>query len=98
MRKYSKVSELTKQFLNGKLNKVLVEYENENTLLITVSYEDSHHSWLNYTLKVNNKSNSVDFVHHQCRDMVGVITLTREQEFESAICDYLVEEVRGMAC
>ncbi|XMB85315.1 hypothetical protein RJG79_07755 [Mycoplasmatota bacterium WC44] len=92
MRKYSKVSELTKEYLNGKLNKVSIEYENENTLLISVSYEDSHHGWFNYAIKMNNKSNGVDFVHHQCRDMVGVITLTREQEFESAICDFLVDE------
>ena len=59
MKKYSKVSELTETYLNGKLDRVLVEYENENTLVVSVSYAAGFNGVYNYSVKLNN-NNEID--------------------------------------
>ncbi len=89
MRKYGEVAKLTDEFLHGTLTKMDFEYENDKDVVVSISYEDTHNSRLDYRLRINEMT-SVDFLSHKCRDSYGRIALNRDAAFERALTDYLV--------
>ncbi len=89
MRKYVEVSKLTNEFLQGTLKRLEIDYENLNDVIVAVSYEDIHSSKIDYRLRINGMS-SVNFLSHQCRDAYGKFSLNRDQKFETALTEYLV--------
>ena len=92
MKKYSKVSELTETYLNGKLDRVLVEYENENTLVVSVSYAAGFNGVYNYSVKLNNNNDEVNFLSHKCKDMGVGIKLDRDMSFEVALSSFFQKD------
>lgn len=94
MKKYSRVSELTEMHLKGKLEKILVEYENEDTLIVSVSYAAGFNGIYDYSLKLNNQNHNVDFVGHKCQFRGEGIKLKRDQAFETEISSFFQNESR----
>lgn len=94
MEKYKNISVFTKEYLKGKLNKLTIEYENDNVVLISVTYEDDHQYWFDYQLSLNNQNEEISFMHHVCSNVIGAVALDRDNRFEKAVTSYLLEQRR----
>ena len=92
MEKYKNISVLTKEHLKGKLNKLTIEYENDDVVLISVTYEDDHNYWFDYQLSLNNDNEEVNFLHHVCSNIIGAVALDRDKVFEHAVTEYLLNQ------
>ena len=89
MEKYSNLKELTKEFLNGKLSMIKMEYDNPKTTMVNVIYKDEAKYDFNYKLEVNNDSKEIKFREHICDYCNEKIELKRNKQFEAAVASYL---------
>ncbi len=92
MKKFSELQELTKSYLNGDLDKLKVEYEDDNQMRVEVAYTDKDHYHLFYVVDINQANQHVDFIEHYCnfgRDYINLVPCDR---FEKALKEYLFKE------
>ena len=92
LEKYSNIETITKKFLHGNLSKLLLEYDDSESTLIDVVYEDENHYNFDYKLEVSNSSHNVHFISHFCEYQNEHIDLKRDKRFEIALLNYLFQE------
>jgi hypothetical protein len=94
MKKFSDVYQMTREFLNGKLEKFSMNYKNENCLVISVKYEDDYDYRYDYDVEIVKDGRVVNFLGHNGTSVLCKIKLDRNQDFENAICNYICNGVK----
>lgn len=85
MEKFKSLSAITNKYLNGKLSRVNLEYEDSKTLEVSIIYEYANYYELDYKMRIDLSENNVSFVSHDNEVGFNKMTLNREKEFESAV-------------
>ncbi len=89
MEKFSHISKITKEHLDGNLIKFSLEYTDADTAYFTVYYEDYDQYSFIYQTKINNSAKTLDFFHHHCTYSRDRIEIRSFKSFETAIGEYL---------
>lgn len=89
MEKYVFLQSITRKYLHGDLSKLKMEYENDDSTVVDVIYEDDNKYSFDYKIEVNNSSQEVKFITHYCNYCSDQIILKRFKRFESALCNCL---------
>lgn len=89
MEKFSDLKTITKEHLNGQLEKLKVEYEDDKTMRIEVSYTDYDEYHLFYIVEANRETKHLSFVEHYCNYGRDFIRLKPNKPFEQAFTSYL---------
>lgn len=85
MEKFKSLSKLTNDFLHGKLSRIKLEYEDPNTLDVSIIYEYANYYELDYKMVINLVKENVDFVSHHNGYGLNQFDFDREIDFESAV-------------
>jgi len=91
MEKYQDVAKITKEFLDGDLQKLFVEYENPTVVHVRLIYSDENDFQLDYELDINLKKQKVVFCKHELTNPFERTNLQRNKNFEKALFDYLLK-------
>jgi len=87
MRKYRIIEKLTKEYLEGKLEKLSINYGENHTVEVIVGYEDSYNYRYDYDILFNLDDQRVKFLSHQGKaDFFSRIPLNRIKKFEQSVC------------
>lgn len=89
MEKFSALKSITKQFLNGDLEKLKIEYEEDNIMRVEISYVDHDDYHLFYIVDAHRDTHKVDFVEHYCNYGRDFINLKPNRLFEKVFTQYL---------
>lgn len=85
MEKYSILSAITSKYLHGKLCKLTMEYEDSDTIEVSVTYEYANFYELDYKMLINLKKENISFISHNNEIGINKFKLDREEAFESAV-------------
>ena len=91
MHKFSDMKVLVEQHLNGHLEKLKVEYEDDVTMRMEFGYLDDDQYHLFYDVKVHTDTYLVEFLEHYCNYGRDYINLKHSQAFDSAVQAYLFQ-------
>lgn len=91
MEKFASFTKITDQYLNGKLNELVVNYEDQTHMHVHVSYEYNNYYWLDYEVEVDVDNKQVNFISHRSKSSINKVELSREKEFETAVSDYFFQ-------
>ena len=91
MDKYSFIKDLTKQYLDGNLSKVKMEYEGSDSTIVDVVYHDGNPYAFIYRFEVTLSTRDITFIKHYCVYNSDEIKLKRDPQFEKAVLQYLFE-------
>lgn len=86
MRKYLKIERLTKNYLQGKLERLTILYNVDNNIELDICYIDEYRSRCHYDVIVNVLSNTTRFLSHNSKEVLYNISLDRQKQFEDEIC------------
>jgi len=92
MEKYSRLSKITNQYLHGNLNKVNLRYEKDNSLILSIEYEDTNHYWFDYEMNFSIPKATIENASHFSEGSLNKISLNRETAFEKAVYNYLFDK------
>ncbi len=93
MKKYPRIAELTKQYLEGNLEKLTIEYDKHDTFIIKVLYEDPYDFKFDYDIELNSKKRDFSFLGHHSMSVLHRINLDRDKQFEHALTNYLFSTI-----
>ncbi|QMS85577.1 hypothetical protein [Candidatus Xianfuyuplasma coldseepsis] len=85
MEKYSRLSKITTDFLNGKLAKLQVNYEDDNSMQLHFLYEDDNHYWFDYDILISIDGKIVEHASHHSEGYLNKVELNRDSAFEKAV-------------
>jgi hypothetical protein len=85
MEKFRSFKSITDEYLKGKLVDLHLDYKDEDTVNILVSYECNNFFTLDYEVNVDLKKHDVEFVSHGSQKAFQRIRLDKEPEFDMAI-------------
>ena len=89
MEKFSDLKGITKTLLNGDLEKLKVEYEDDTIMRIEVSYVDHDDYHLFYIIEANRHTEQVKFIEHYCNYGRDFINLKHSASYDKALLAYL---------
>ena len=89
MEKYRELSKITKDYLDGDLCRLVMEYEGKCDLHICMQYKDRFQNWYDYELILNKDKKAIEFIKHDVISNIEVAHLKRETGFEVALVEYL---------
>lgn len=90
MEKYKSLSALTEKILHGTLCKFTLEYEDSETLEVSVSYEYANFYELDYKMLIDLKKEITSFVSHNNEHGIHKFQLGREELFEIEVTKTLL--------
>lgn len=85
MEKFNSFARLTKEFLQGTMSKLEIQYEDDNSVLLKVLYEDTNQYRYDYEMHIDLLQHLVDYATHLSKGYLSRVELSREQAFEQAI-------------
>ncbi len=88
MQKYKGLSELTKEYLQGTLCNLSMNYETDDFVNIHIEYTDDIYVY-DYCLGINKDTHVRSFFNHDCVGHFSEVHLERNIPFEEAIETYL---------
>lgn len=88
MEKYREFESITKEFLDGKLVGLNVDYDQEDKLHLIVSYKCNDYFTLDYELEVNTLDHKVSFLSHGSHKIIDKIRLNNDPKFDNAVTKY----------
>ena len=89
MEKYNDFSSVTKEYMQGNLSRLVIEYETLNELHIFIEYCDKVGNRYDYEMKVNKESQAIDFISHILISHDGDVYLNRFEDYENSIIKVL---------
>lgn len=89
MEKYKELTKITKDYLDGDLRRLVMEYEGKCDLHIYLQYKDQFENWFDYELILNKERRAVEFIKHDGISNIEVAHLQRQTGFEVALVEYL---------
>lgn len=92
MEKYANLKEIVSKYLNGKLSRLRMEYDNPNTTEVIIIYEDDNQYSFEYVISIENESKDITFIRHFCGYCNDHIQLRRSKPFEASVSMYLYGE------
>jgi hypothetical protein len=95
MEKYQEVAEITKEYLDGELQKLFIEYQNPTFVHVQLIYEDDTDFQLDYEIDIDLKKQKVLFCKHELTNPFERTNLARNKKFEQALYDYLMKHKRA---
>lgn len=84
------ISEITKEFLDGTLRKLTMEYKTKDTLLVSIMYNDSNDYYFDYDMEINSETERSNFLSHKCKTQLFKLNLERTLGFENAVSSYIL--------
>ena len=93
MEKYSRLSEITNQYLHGHLARLQMSYDNDGSISLQFLYEDDNHYWFDYELSFDQERKEVDHASHFSEGYLNKVTLNREKDFELAVMNVLLKRI-----
>ncbi len=90
MEKYDRISKITQDYLDGKLGKLHLNYNDNHSLDLVIEYQDSHEIWFDYEMILDLKTGKVCTASHQSEGYLNKVTLDRQIQFEDAVQKYLI--------
>ena len=91
MKKYSEIKSITRDYLNGELFKLTMEYTDDKNLKVSIVYEDSYDYLFDYDIEVHSKTHDFNFLGHQSKSAMFKLKLERDKQFEQAICNSIFQ-------
>jgi len=91
MEKFSNLKEITKALLNGELEKLKVEYEDDRIMRIEIAYVDHDDYHLFYITEADRQKKQITFIEHYCNYGRDFINLKHSAAFDKALQAYLFE-------
>lgn len=85
MEKYRSLTAITKRILNGTLSKLTLEYEDSETLEVSVTYEYANFYELDYKMVIDLREEHTSFVSHNNEHGIHKFQLGREEAFETEV-------------
>jgi hypothetical protein len=92
MHKFSDLKVLVEHHLNGHLEKLRVDYEDDITMRMEFAYLDDDEFHLYYDICVHTERETIDFLEHYCNFGRDFINLSPFQVFEEAVRHYLFDK------
>jgi len=92
MHKFSDMKVLVEDHLNGHLEKLRVDYEDDITMRMEFAYLDDDDYHLFYDVCVHSEQGTVDFREHYCNYGRDFIPLKPHHRFEEAVRHYLFHQ------
>lgn len=91
MQKFSELKSLVETHLNGHLEKLKVEYQDDVTMKMEFYYLDDDDYHMFYDVLVHTETHKVDFLEHYCNFGRDYITLKQHKPFEHAVHHYFFD-------
>lgn len=85
MEKYSRLSKITTDFLQGTLSKLQVNYEDNNSMQLRFLYEDKNNYWFDYDILISLDDKHVEHASHHSEGYLNKVELNRDSAFEKAV-------------
>jgi hypothetical protein len=89
MEKFSGLSKLTKDYLDGKLVGLNFAYHEDNRFNILLTYQPNSYFTLDYEVEVNGDNRTVNFLFHGSKKGYDKVNLDDVVEFDQAVYQYL---------
>lgn len=93
MEKYQYLKELTKEYLDGDLSTLRMDYNDTQYTIVTLIYEDKNKYRFNYSIEIDKDTKEAKFLTHICEYCSDRIALRRNPTFEKAVNEYLFDSV-----
>ena len=91
MEKFASFGKITDEFLNGKLEELVVDYENDHMMAVKVSYEYNNYYTIDYEVEIDITSKEVNFRGHSSQGYLNKVDLNREKGYEQAVSKYFFQ-------
>lgn len=88
MEKYEYLSKITNEYLSGKLTKLVVSYDDPESMFLSVVYKIGDYHTFDYELNVDMHNKEVSFIDHQTESPLNKVSLQRKYDFETAVKSY----------
>lgn len=89
MEKYVNIREIVKTSIDGMLEKLTMQYENDHDLHIELEYKDKSDYRYGYEMIINRDTMEVDFITHLLLNGLDHVTLKRNPSLEAGVLNYL---------
>jgi len=90
--KFSGLSKLTKEYLDGKLVGLHFQYQDHERFNILLTYQPNRYFSLDYELEVDGMNETVHFLFHGSKKGYDKVTLEDVVEFDQAVYQYLFQK------
>ena len=88
MEKYKNLKNIVLNSLNGDLDKLTMQYENDHDLHIELEYKDQSEYRYRYEMIIEKFKKQIDFISHTLISGLDHPSLTRNQELEIGVFNY----------
>lgn len=88
MDKFKNFKSITDQYLGGKLVELNIDYQNENSVKVLVSYECNNFFTLDYEINLDIDHKDVKFISHGSSRAFEKIRLENEPSFDLAVSKF----------
>lgn len=89
MHKFSEMKQLVEDHLDGHLERLRVEYEDDTHMMMEFAYVGEDDYYMYYDVLVNSESEEVSFKECFCIYGRNQIRVNRQPRFDTAVQDYL---------
>lgn len=93
MRKYSEIAKITTKYLRGSLDRLTIEYKEQDNLFVSILYSDDHNFLYDYDIEIDSKNHDFSFLGHKSKSMLHKFSLDRDKQFELALTSYLFSSI-----
>ena len=93
MKEYAEIASITNQYLGGSLDRLTIEYKEENSLFISILYCGDHDILYDYDIEVDSSNKKFSFLGHHSKSMLHKFSLDRDTKFELALTTYLFSSI-----
>jgi len=90
MVRHNGISEITKEFLDGTLRKLTMQYTDPDTLRVSIMYNDSNDYYFDYDMEINSRTELPNFLSHKCKTQLFKLNLGRTLSFENAVSSFIL--------
>lgn len=91
MEKFNRFAKLTNQFLQGNLEKLEVDYNDDHSVTLKIMYADQNEYRFDYEMTLDISGHLVEYATHISEGYLNRVELTRESAFEQAVCSELFQ-------
>ncbi len=86
------LKDTVKSFLSGNFKNMNIMYNDNNNLVLNLTYKDEYHLLLDYELHVDLDNRRINHANHTIQNFMGNLKIERDFGFETAINNQIFRE------